>query len=108
LDYANQKATQINQKIAQALLNVAATNPRLKLVNIERALGNNALCSKEAETNLANGINQDVFDQEVDRLLNINGKGDIKARALANQVFIEYTNTKNVLEKTSNRFIHAI
>lgn len=99
LDYANKKVLTINQKISEALNAVATVNPRLRLVNIERALGDNALCPAAESSTLANGIKQKLFDKEVDRLLNVNGNGNAKTRELADKIFVRYNEIKSCIRK---------
>jgi hypothetical protein len=92
LDYARQRAMLLNASIASAFQSTA--DSRLQLVNMADAFGSNPLCSHDANGALINGISQENFDAEVDRLLNLNGTGDAESRRLLDQIVSQYNALK--------------
>ena len=93
IDYARKKIKSINQKIEEAFNNSAA-NPRFEFVNVENSLGDNALCPAEESDALANNIDESNFNAEIRRLLNLDGNGDVRSRALINDLVSAYDDWK--------------
>jgi hypothetical protein len=94
INYARKKIKEINKKIADAFNANAANNPRLEFVNVENSLGDNALCPGDESNALANSINQNNFNAEIRRLLNLDGNGDSQSRALIDGLVSAYDDWK--------------
>jgi hypothetical protein len=94
INYARKKIKEINKKIIDAFNANAANNPRLEFVNVENSLGDNALCPGDESNALANSINQDNFNAEIRRLLNLDGNGDVQSRALIDGLVSAYNDWK--------------
>ena len=88
LDFAKQKVAQIDAIVDSAVSSVA--DSRYQLVDVKQALGANALCPATAEATLANGLDEDNFDTELRRLLDLDGNGDARARAMLDDVVEDY------------------
>jgi hypothetical protein len=97
LDFARRKVAQIDGIVADTVRAAAATNPRLGLVALKDAFGANALCPPKASATLANGLNEDNFNIELRRLLNLDGDGDADARRYLDQVVADYRSYKQCL-----------
>ena len=105
LDFARGKAAQIDKIIADALRATAARDSRLELVNMENSFGANGLCPSSPDAVLANGIDESLFDTEVQRLLNLTSTGgDPVARALLDTLVTDYQNLKQCLRDAANPF----
>lgn len=66
IDYLHRIQTQINNKVQQTV--ESHNDPRIKLVNVENAFGNNPPCPSQDA--LANGIDEKNFNTEVNHLWN--------------------------------------
>jgi hypothetical protein len=102
IDFARKKVKKINSAVRTATLGVARTNPRLDLVEQEKTFGSNALCPGQDGRLLANGLNKANVDREVARLLNLDGKGDAKARAKMDALVTAYRAWKNCIGNQLN------
>lgn len=73
IEYADTQAQRINDVIrdtvAQAHDDSAALDRYYALIEVQSAFGANALCPQDSSAALANGISEENFDKEVDRLL---------------------------------------
>jgi len=67
--YAMMKANQIDRIIRDVIYWQSRDNKRFELVDVSDALGKNALCSSDPKMNLANGISEVRFTNELQRLL---------------------------------------
>ncbi len=94
LDFVHKKAAQIDKIVADTVRANAVNNPRLELVDLQHAFGNNPLCPDKAEYALANSINQKNLETELNRLLDTNGNGDKEAHARLDQIMFDYKDLK--------------
>lgn len=101
LPYANEKISHIDNIIGDS---VGQAPGAYELVDVESLFGQNALCPSDAEVTLANGIGEDAFRAELDRLLNIDGEGDAVARGLLDDLVVEYNAYKGCLAEHYNPF----
>ena len=102
VNYARERIERINQKIKEALENTAAQlgddkKDYLKLVDVEKSFGSNALCPSNSSLALANEIKESNFDAEVRRLLNLDDNGDQIARALVDNIADKYNDYKGCM-----------
>jgi len=104
IGYARGKVNAINEKINQAKLAVAQSNPRLELASLQSSLGGNALCPANAATALANGVKEANLNAEIRRLLNLDGNGDAQSRALIDNLLAAYNSWKQCLGVHLNVF----
>jgi len=100
--YARQRIEKINEKIREALDNTVSQldidkKDRLKLVDMEKSFGGNALCPSNDNLALANEIKESNFDIEIRRLLNLDGNGDQAARQLIDNISAHYKDYKNCM-----------
>jgi uncharacterized repeat protein (TIGR01451 family) len=65
-DYARGIVKRMDGIINEAVRTSALNNPRIEIVDVESAFGNDPLCSD----NLANGLHEENFNTEVSRLVN--------------------------------------
>jgi hypothetical protein len=104
IGYARGKVNAINEKIKQAKLAVAQSNPRLELASLQSSLGGNALCPANAATALANGVKEANLNAEIRRLLNLDGTGDAQSRQLIDNLVAAYASWKQCLGVHLNVF----
>ena len=93
LDYARRKDADINKAINESVATGPSGNTH-QLVDVEKAFGKNALCPLTQSTALANGISQENFTLEIQRLLNLDGHGEVKSRQLVDQLVNDYKSWK--------------
>ncbi|MCE0488296.1 SGNH/GDSL hydrolase family protein [Ornithinimicrobium sediminis] len=99
IDYAGQRITDINARIDEA-----AASTDTEVVDIEDSFGANALCPASSADQLAVGIDQDSFDTEVTRLLNLDGDGDPVSREMLDDLVDAYQDAKTCLAAELNPF----
>jgi len=104
IGYARGKVNAINEKINQAKLAVAQSDPRLELANLQGSLGGNALCPANDGNALANGIKEANLNAEIRRLLNLDGNGDAQSRQLIDDLLEKYNSWKQCLGVRLNVF----
>jgi hypothetical protein len=102
LDFARRKVVQIDGIVADTVRATAARDPRFALLNLKDAFGSNALCPRSAEAALANGLNEQNFNAELRRLLNLDGNGDREARGHLDRVVKDYNDYKQCLRDHYN------
>jgi uncharacterized delta-60 repeat protein len=66
LEYANRMVRQINSIISESVSSNAANDPRIEMIDVAGAFGNDALCTG----NFANGLSEENFNAEAVRLIN--------------------------------------
>jgi hypothetical protein len=99
VDYAKQRIVDINARI-RAAAKVTGT----ELIDVEPTFGPNALCPGSNGRRLANGIDQGSFDKEVDRLLNLDGRGDSTSGRLLEDLVRSYRALKSCMANKANPF----
>ncbi len=104
ISYARGKVKAINEKINQAKLAVAQSNPRLELADLQNSLGVNALCPASDDDVLTNGIKEANLNAETRRLLNLDGNGDTQSRQLIDDLLMAYNSWKQCLGVHLNVF----
>lgn len=92
IGFVTDKIRAINGQIEGA---IDAVGGRLELVDLERALGPRALCPAEGETTYSIGFEEANVDDEIDRLLNIDGNGDAEARRLVDDLVDDLNDVAN-------------
>lgn len=106
LDYARSKAAQIDKIVSDTVHTTAQNDPLLELVNLENALGGNALCPSTADLALANGINETNFNTELSRLLNLDGHGDAVARSKLDTLGLDWNKYLDCLHTHYTHYIN--
>jgi len=104
VDYARKKIKKIDSAVRSAVSNSASADSRLQLVEEENTFGNNALCPASAADQLTNGISKANVDTEIDRLLNVDNKGDAMARAKLDSLVSAWKAYKACLANQLNPF----
>ncbi len=107
LDYARGKAAQIDKIISDTVHTNALDNPLLEQVNLENALGGNALCPPSADSAFANGIDENNFNTELSRLLNLDGHGDAVARSKLDTLGQDWNKYLECVRANINPFNHC-
>lgn len=104
IEYARKKVKKINSVVRESIEVTGSLDPRLELVEVEEAFGENALCPAKVADELANGVKKAAVEQEVARLLNLDGQGDPEARRLFDRLVDEYRSWRNCIRNKANPF----
>ncbi|MBN2176043.1 MAG: PxKF domain-containing protein [Demequinaceae bacterium] len=102
LDFARSKIARIEDAINASI--IATGSSRLELVDLESALGPNALCPGGDQQAYAVALSEANIEAELARLLNLDGNGDASARTKLDVLVRQYLDVRACVGNKLNPF----